>query len=272
MNGTPNNGVYNPSNLALVSYVHHNPLNFTDPTGRQAEERESELFRGLLRSEVRIGDREVDVEEAYGRPLFEAEAGRLETFFQLDAQVRRFDPSFNFAIGPGWRTLPSENTLRDVRGYLRYLETGGAAGYTNYVRSTRPSAPVQDRTGRPLSSPYYSNWFEMELHGGTFNESDANHFRQANEALNREFEKDPDFAKAMESAFPGISEWVRPNAQGGFASRPFPGLSWHHTPFQPGILQLVPRGQHQAPGPVQRNLHPEGVGGRELWGGGADNR
>jgi hypothetical protein len=43
------------------------------------------------------------------------------------------------------------------------------------------------------------------------------------------------------------------------------GWSWHHVPDQSGVMQLVPRDQHQG-GPWQSLLHPGQVGGFKLWG------
>ncbi|WP_366145479.1 HNH endonuclease [Methylovulum sp.] len=43
------------------------------------------------------------------------------------------------------------------------------------------------------------------------------------------------------------------------------GWTWHHVPDQPGIMQLVPRSQHQG-GPWQSILHPNREGGFKLWG------
>jgi hypothetical protein len=46
------------------------------------------------------------------------------------------------------------------------------------------------------------------------------------------------------------------------------GLTWHHHPTRPGVLQLIPRAHHKAKGPVQKSLHPDGRGGMQNWGGG----
>jgi hypothetical protein len=53
-----------------------------------------------------------------------------------------------------------------------------------------------------------------------------------------------------------------------FYKPPTPDVSWHHNPTNTGTLELVPREHHEAAGPVQQSLHPEGKGGRENWGGG----
>lgn len=43
------------------------------------------------------------------------------------------------------------------------------------------------------------------------------------------------------------------------------GWSWHHVPDRPGVMQLVPRAQHQG-GPWQALLHKDQVGGFKKWG------
>jgi hypothetical protein len=43
------------------------------------------------------------------------------------------------------------------------------------------------------------------------------------------------------------------------------GWSWHHVPDRPGVMQLVPRGQHQGSA-WQPMLHPNRQGGYKLWG------
>ena len=121
---------------------------------------------------------------------------------------------------------------------------------------------------RPSTSPYYSVVTDSTLRPGTFTASDANHFRQANRQLYEMMQADSTLAAELESEYPGITDHVTPGARGGFADTSPPGLTWHHDPKTPGNLQLVPRNQHQAPGPVQDNLHPGQQGGRELWGGG----
>jgi len=75
-------------------------------------------------------------------------------------------------------------------------------------------------------------------------------------------------AARLETEFPGITGHVTPGPRGGIADTSPPGLTWHHDPYIPGNLQLIPRDQHQMPGLLQEILHPWGHGGREIWGGG----
>ena len=44
------------------------------------------------------------------------------------------------------------------------------------------------------------------------------------------------------------------------------GWTWHHVPQSPGVLQLVPRGQHTAGSGFYELMHPTGRGGFFIWG------
>lgn len=62
---------------------------------------------------------------------------------------------------------------------------------------------------------------------------------------------------------------MNPGRRGEFSrNAPTKEVPWHHHAKHEGVLQLVPRNQHQAKGPIQKILHPEGRGGMENWGGG----
>ena len=82
--------------------------------------------------------------------------------------------------------------------------------------------------------------------------------------------EDTSFASIMESRYPGIMNAVKPGVKGSFPSKPPTelGLTWHHNVYESGVLELIPREHHIAPGLVQANLHPGGKGGMKLWGGG----
>lgn len=113
---------------------------------------------------------------------------------------------------------------------------------------------------------------EAKLKPGTFTASDASQFRQADRQLYELMQADPKFAAQLEAEYPGITAHVTPGPRGGFADTSPPGTTWHHDPNVPGNLQLFPRDQHRAPGPIQQSLHPNQQGGREIWGGGSANR
>jgi hypothetical protein len=143
---------------------------------------------------------------------------------------------------------------------------GGAAPVAESGSEIKPSVPG----ARPSTSPNYTVAYETDL-PTTANpgHSEQFHFSQANRNLYSDLKSDPDFAAQMESQYPGITEGVTPGPRGRFPrSSPTKTLTWHHEPNRPGVLQLVPRAEHQAPGPIQSSLHPGGRGGMENWGGG----
>ncbi|HED6271691.1 HNH endonuclease [Enterobacter sichuanensis] len=54
---------------------------------------------------------------------------------------------------------------------------------------------------------------------------------------------------------------VQPGARGAFKDTSPPKHTWHHNAQDPSKIELVPRPQHKAGGPVQQSLHPSGQGG-----------
>lgn len=82
------------------------------------------------------------------------------------------------------------------------------------------------------------------------------HFAAANRALEAAIKSDPAFAKLMDSLGIGV-----PSRLGQSPAN----WSWHHVPDRPGVMQLVPRDQHQG-GFWQLLLHPNQQGGFKLWG------
>ncbi len=130
------------------------------------------------------------------------------------------------------------------------------------------AAEILGKPIRPADSPTYSVVLEADLKPGMFTASDAAHFRAANRQLHQFLQDSPELAAQLEQYYPGITAHVSPGPRGGVADTPPPGLIWHHHPKTPGKLQLIPRDQHSAPGPVQHTLHPNQRGGRENWGGG----
>lgn len=129
---------------------------------------------------------------------------------------------------------------------------------------------VPSSSPRPADSPHYSVAYDTRLEPSDYpGRSDKSHFSVANRKLDEAFQSDAEFAGAMDAQFPGIVAFVRPGPRGGYARRSPAelGLTWHHNPT-PGVMQLIPTAHHAAPGPVQAALHPGGVGGMAIWGGG----
>ena len=93
-----------------------------------------------------------------------------------------------------------------------------------------------------------------KLHDGTRED----HFRFANEQLHNQIKSDPTLAVALG---PDVVEHVSPGPRGGFSDRSPPGMTWHHSAQDPEVIELIPRAQHRAAGPVQGTLHPDQQGG-----------
>jgi RHS repeat-associated protein len=115
-----------------------------------------------------------------------------------------------------------------------------------------------DKSGRPLSSPHYSMWQQLTIPCHLLNGSREDHFKFANEQLHAQLQKDPSLAKGLG---PDVVAHVKPGPRGGYAETSPPGLTWHHSAQDPTKIELIPRDQHRAPGPVQGTLHPNQQGG-----------
>ncbi len=149
------------------------------------------------------------------------------------------------------------------------LEEGASAG-KNLDQSVDLSEPGPElATGNPNTgatpSPtgrFYSVVFEMRLAPTSYPGVRRDlHYQEANEALLQAMEGDAAFAQAMQNH--GINLRRTPR---GLAPQDAPdGFSWHHAD-EPGVMQLVPRSQHD-PGTIfQKVLHPNAKGGFSRWG------
>lgn len=89
------------------------------------------------------------------------------------------------------------------------------------------------------------------------------HFQQANRQLIEAMDADPGFAQQIESLIPGVrGQLVKPRS---FSREPPTDWAWHHH-ADTGVLELVPRVQHEAAGRLQQLFHPGGRGGMNIWG------
>jgi hypothetical protein len=126
-------------------------------------------------------------------------------------------------------------------------------------RGEAEATPAETRA--PPTGRFYSVAFEMKLKLTSLRRPRRRHFQEANEALLGAMESDPDFARALQQL--KITLHRTPT---GLAPRTPPaGWTWHHAKEQ-GVMQLVPRSQHE-PGTIFRGvLHPKGRGGYSKWG------
>jgi hypothetical protein len=89
------------------------------------------------------------------------------------------------------------------------------------------------------------------------------HIREANENYLKATEDDPGLALAMSKL--GIK--IERTPRGKVPWKPPEGWTWHHHPHDEGLMQLMPRSQHESP-QFQAILHPfkYGGGGHAKWG------
>ncbi|MBL7798022.1 MAG: RHS repeat protein, partial [Saprospiraceae bacterium] len=126
-----------------------------------------------------------------------------------------------------------------------------------------------DPFGLKKCGPKPKPLYKTKLKKSDFKKSDAFHFRTANEALYKRMKKDPKLKAKLEKQYPGIYDHVKPGPRGGIKSTAPPGTTWHHSPDSPGTLELVDRADHKTNHSI---YHPDGEGGRAVWGGGSDYR
>jgi RHS repeat-associated protein len=139
---------------------------------------------------------------------------------------------------------------------------GGANLYQYVVNPTTWVDPLGwtgiDASGRPLSSFQYSVWTSVEMPSSIHGSNRSAHFRYANEELYKRALQHPELKAALP---PEVVQHIQPGPRGGFKPTSPPNHSWHHNAQAPKDIELIPRAQHQAAGPVQNSLHPNQEGG-----------
>ncbi|MDP4147489.1 MAG: hypothetical protein Q8936_23975, partial [Bacillota bacterium] len=165
----------------------------------------------------------------------------------------------------------------DVGGSLKggFDFSGFMQGSLSEIKDTLKSAWSNNK-GQADASKWssekgiYSVAYEVNLPKDMYpGVSDAKHFQEANRQLYNAFQSDASFAQSMEELYPGIIDGVKPGKRGAFPRQaPTKDVSWNHEANREGVLQLIPREQHQAKGLIQSIFHPNGRGGMQNWGGG----
>jgi len=123
---------------------------------------------------------------------------------------------------------------------------------------------------RPIESSYYSTIFEVRLTPDVHfpGKPERLHFRESNKQLHQFLESNPTLKVEFDKTYPGLFNFIKPSQKGIYPNKSPAGLSWHHNVYEEGLMELIPRPHHKAPGPVHHNLHPNKKGGMETWGGG----
>ncbi|MBY0098632.1 HNH endonuclease [Mesobacillus maritimus] len=111
--------------------------------------------------------------------------------------------------------------------------------------------PIGEVTG---TFPVFVVGFEVQLPEALYLQSDLVHFSYANVELFHAIKSNPDLIHELGLDAKDIEELVKGKTPDGYA--------WHHHE-EAGKLQLVDKDFHQ---------HNGHTGGRELWGGGFENR
>ena len=141
------------------------------------------------------------------------------------------------------------------------VEVGvGAAAEVGAMEAAEGASAIE--ASEAAEGSHYSIAFETKLSPNSYpGVSRAGHFQEANLALLKAIEEDPQCAQTMQRL--GIKLERTPT---GLAPRTSPeGWTWHHAQ-EPGVMQLVPRSQHQPGSIFQDALHPGGKGGYSIWG------
>jgi RHS repeat-associated protein len=175
------------------------------------------------------------------------------------------------------------NRLRHYAASVGEYCSADPLGLAGGLRShAYPSDTVSavDPLGLISTAPgVYRVFFEATLDRSLFLESDSVHFRESNRQLASAMRNDPSLRATLEAAYPstvGLAERglrdgmpIAPRQRGAIPTDAPAGLTWHHHPEVPGLMQLVDSSDHNTRFP---DYHPDGVGGRNRWGGGTSCR
>jgi RHS repeat-associated protein len=211
------------------------PLEMTDREGQIVWQATYKAWGAVERLAVNDVEQNLRFQGQY----FDDETGlHYNTFRYYDPEVGRFVTQDPIGLDGG------SNLYRYVLNPTGWIDPLGWTGF--------------DASGRPLSSSQYSVWTSVEMPQDIHASGRPTHFRYANEELYNRTLKYPELNSALP---PEVVEHIKPGPRGGFSDRSPPNHSWHHNAQTPKDIELIPRSQHQAPGPVQNSLHPNQQGG-----------
>ena len=125
---------------------------------------------------------------------------------------------------------------------------------------------------RVLSERSYVSYVDMQLPSSLLVAKRGVHFAEANKQLYYKLMGDWELKAWFDEAYPGMSDFVKPNSSGVFSSKSptKAGFTWHHSISdqangQVGVMQLVRNSDHVS---GSRFYHPGSSGGCAEWGGG----
>ena len=228
------------------AYVNGNPVNLTDPLGLLAANPQTILLADggknyFSNTLTDFGNTITSGYQSLNSAIASSPAAQTALSYVPGASLMN-DATANFKAGNyGSAVLLGVGALGDV---ALAIGTGGD--------SVAAKATV---SGVAKSASGYSVAFETTIAEAGVG-TRASHFADANNSLSVAIKNDAGFASMADSL--GIQI---PNR----LSQSPADWSWHHVSDQPGVMQLVPRSQHQG-GPWQSLLHPNQEGGFKLWG------
>ena len=192
-----------------------------------------------------------------GRPI-EDVTGIPREYTELAAQLATPGIGLSRVPSPAstvvGRSLPKTGTLPGTG--TRAAETALPAESLGADRAAAEAANEAAPDGR-----FYSVLFEHRLRPTSYPiRWRYKHNQEANEGFLQAMEADEAFARSMQDL--GVN--LRRTPTGLAPRRPPPGFTWHHAE-EPGLMQLVPRQQHEG-SIFQAILHPGGRGGYSIWG------
>ncbi|PKG22963.1 HNH endonuclease [Niallia nealsonii] len=138
------------------------------------------------------------------------------------------------------------DTRNDQLNGVEHVETG-----VSFVEKTVELPNGAEVTG---TFPEFESKFSVVLVEEVYLESDSTQFHIANETFYQSIQENPDLAAELNLSPADIQ-----SLENGIT---LDGYVWHHSE-EPGVLQLVDEDIHENTGHT---------GGRELWGGGSENR
>jgi RHS repeat-associated protein len=259
----------NPQALNRYAYVLNNPIVYIDPsghclpeecpgvpdaeyigweswggyTGQQRIEAEIQQIQWLEREEAATGGMLIGGSSIRG--LQEAVAEDLQLVLMKEGPDALYE-QFYQELAQG----ASLTGAHLASGTADFMAAGGSAALISAIKAA-PNV--------------YSVAYEVELPNNAYpGRSRGYHNQVANQNLIHAMDVDPAFASAMNDLIPGIQEQLV-GPEGGVSRRPPSDWTWHHDYWNSGVVQLVPRSQHEA-SEFQSLFHPGGLGGYATWG------
>jgi RHS repeat-associated protein len=249
----PNPG--DPQAWDRYAYVDNNPVKFVDPSGHMLDPGGAGgSYDDLTFAEkwhVQNATMQSRIKNDY------EDAGKLNSI--TDSLLSHEGPATGFLYF-SWAV---NNVIENLGQGSTALEQAtidlAIVGGSNLASGMMGLAAGGDVTPGVGSGNAYSVAYETTIPKTVFQYARSSHNYYANKALLADIKADPQFAQAMNELIPNLSQelYYRPNASPK-------GWTWHHVAKQPGVMQLIPRVQHESP-LLQYLLHPGGRGGFSLW-------